>query len=123
MSSIRLHHMSLTHPQTLINKSLPKAFRHTKTNQNILEEILEDTTTSWNTPCHKQHQRRFRSTEYKEYSKQNHSNHLPRSQNSLESSSKASRNFKKPQISEVLQIEASKAPKNFHHKPLKTKNT
>ena len=143
MSSIRLHHMSLTHPQTLINKSLPKAFRHTKTNQNILEEILEDTTTSWNTPCHKQHQRRFRSTEalimesspkasrnfknfnleYKEYSKQNHSNHLPRSQNSLESSLKASRNFKKPQISEVLQIEASKAPINFHHKPLKTKNT
>ena len=38
MSPIRLHHVSLTHPQTPINRSLPKAFggilerpRHTKT--------------------------------------------------------------------------------------------
>ena len=39
-----------------------------------------------------------------------------------ESSSKASRNINKSQISETLQIQASKAPKNFHHKPLNTKN-
>ena len=60
--------------------------------------------------------------EYEEHLKRNHPNHLPRSQSSLESSSKASRNFKKPQISEALQIQASKAPKNLHHKPSKMKN-
>ena len=49
----------------------------------------------------------------------NYPNHIPRSQSSLESSSKASRNLNKPQISEALQIQASKAPKNFHHKPSK----
>ena len=51
-----------------------------------------------------------------------HPNYLPRSQSSLESSSKASRNLNKPQISEALRIQAFKAPKNFHHKPSKTKN-
>ena len=59
---------------------------------------------------------------YKEHSKQNHPNYLPRSQSSLESSSKASRNLKQPQISEALRIQASKAPKNFHHKSSNTKN-
>ena len=61
--------------------------------------------------------------EYEEHSKQNHPNYLPRSQSSLESSPKASRNLNKSQISEAQQIQASKAPKNFHHKPSKTKNT
>ena len=42
--------------------------------------------------------------EYEEHSKRNYLNHFPRSQSSLESSSKASRNFKKPQINEALQI-------------------
>ena len=60
--------------------------------------------------------------EYKEHSKRNHLNHLPKSQRSLESSSKASRNLNKPQIGEALRIQASKAPKNFHHKPSNTKN-
>ena len=59
---------------------------------------------------------------YEEHSKQNHPNYLPRSQSSLESSLKASRNLNKSQISEAQQIQASKAPKNFHHKPSKTKN-
>ena len=40
--------------------------------------------------------------EYEKHSKRNHPNHLSRSQSSLESSSKVSRNFKKPQISEAL---------------------
>ena len=31
MSPIKLHHVSLIHPQTLINRSLPKAFQHTHT--------------------------------------------------------------------------------------------
>ena len=59
---------------------------------------------------------------YEEHSKQNHLNYLPKSQSLLESSSKASRNLNKLQISETLRIQASKAPKNFHHKPSKTKN-
>ena len=61
--------------------------------------------------------------EYKEHSKRNYPNHIPRFQSSLESSLKASRNLNKSQISEILRIQASKAPKNFHHKPLKGKNT
>ena len=60
---------------------------------------------------------------FRSHSKQNHPNYPPRSQSSLESSSKASRNLNKPQISEALLIQASKTPKNFHHKPSKTKNT
>ena len=36
---------------------------------------------------------------------------------------KGSKNINKPQIGEALRIQASKAPKNFHHKPSKTKNT
>ena len=59
---------------------------------------------------------------YKEHSKRNLPNYLLRSQSSLESSSKASRNSKKPQISEALRIQASKALKNFHHKLSKTNN-
>ncbi|KAL4600788.1 hypothetical protein ACB092_11G224800 [Castanea dentata] len=61
--------------------------------------------------------------EYKQHSKQNHPNYSSRSQSSLESSSKASRNLNKPQIGKALRIQASKAPKNFHHKPSNTKNT
>ena len=60
--------------------------------------------------------------ESKEHSKRNHPNHIPRSQSSLESSSKASRNLNKPQIGEALHIQASKASKNFHHKPSNMKN-
>ena len=60
---------------------------------------------------------------YEEHSKQNHPNYLPRSQSSLESSPKASRNLNKSQISEAQRIQASKALKNFHHKPSKMKNT
>ena len=64
-----------------------------------------------------------RTFKHEEHSKQNHSNYLPRSQSSLESSSKASENLNKPPINKALQIQASKAPKNFHHKPSKRKNT
>ena len=60
--------------------------------------------------------------EYEEHSKQNHPNYLPRSQSSLESNPKASRNLNKSQINEAQRIQASKAPKNFYHKPSKTKN-
>ena len=54
--------------------------------------------------------------------KQSHPNYFPRSQSSLKSSSKASRNLNKLQISEALRIQAFKASKNFHHKPSKRKN-
>ncbi|KAL4602077.1 hypothetical protein ACB092_10G026300 [Castanea dentata] len=60
--------------------------------------------------------------EYRQHSKQSHPNYLSRSQRSLESSSKASRNLNKPQIGKALRIQASKASKNFHHKPSNTKN-
>ena len=138
MSPIKLHHMSLTYPQTPINKSLSKAFQHTHTQQDTLGEILGNPPRD---TCHKQHQRIFRSTEtllesspkasrnfknfnleYEENSKQNHPNYLPRSQRSLESSSKASKIFKKLQTSKALWIQASEAPKNFHHKPSNTNN-
>ena len=124
MSPIKLCHVSLTHPQTPINRSLPKAFLDRPRDLK-----------------HKQHQRRFKSTEtllessleasrnfknfnfeYEEHSKRNHLNHFPRSQRSLESSSKASRNLKKSQISEALWIQAFKASKNFLHKPSNSKN-
>ena len=60
---------------------------------------------------------------YEEHSKMNHPNHIPRSQSSLESSLKASRNLNKPQNSETLRIQASKTLNNFHHKSSKMKNT
>ena len=129
MSPIRLRHMSLTHPQTPINRSLPKAFQ--KSQEGNPEELR----------LKSQRRPRFRSPEtlleqsfeasknfknfnfeYEEHSKRNHPNPLPRSQRSLESSSKASRNSKKPQINEALRIQASKATKNFHHKPSNMKN-
>ena len=97
MLPIRLCHVSLTHPQTPKNRRLPNAFK--KKRPSHLE--------------HKQHQRRFKSTEAllesspeasrnfknfdlkcKEHSKQNYLNYLPRSQRSLESSSKTSTNHK-----------------------------
>ena len=60
--------------------------------------------------------------EYEEHLKRNHPNYIPRSQSSLESSSKASRNLNKSQISKALWIQASKALKNFQHKSSNTKN-
>ena len=57
-----------------------------------------------------------------EHSKRNHSSHFSRSQSSLESSSKASINTKRLQISESLQIQASKIQNNFHYKFSKTRN-
>ena len=116
VSLIKLSHVLLTHPQTPINRSLPKAFKgRSWRHQDILGG---GTKTSWErTPRdlggpshleHKQHQRRFRSTEAllesspeasrnfknfdlkcKEHSNQNHLNYLPRSQRSLESKLKS----------------------------------
>ena len=46
MSPIKLRHMSLTNPQTPINRSLLKAFQRTKTHQEILghQDILGEET-------------------------------------------------------------------------------
>ena len=88
-SPIRLRHVSLTFPQTPKNRSLPKtAFLHTRTSWER----------SWKTPmhqCHKQHQRRFKSTE-----------------GLLESSPEASRNFKNFNIwiRRTFETESSKLP-------------
>ena len=136
MSPIKFCHVLLTHSWTPINKSLPKAFLDTKTPWER----------SWNTHAKRSRaqaaskkiqkyrsfllesspevSRNFKNfnLKYREHSKQNHPNYLPRSQRSLESSSKASRNFKKLHTGEALWIQASKAPKNFRHKPSNMKN-
>ena len=131
VSSIRLRPVSLTHPQTPINRSLPKAFQKIKTSWDRprhlgrgLGRYLEFRSPEALLEPSPEASRNFKNFnfEYKEHSKRNHLNYLPRSQRSLKSSSKASRNLNKSQISETLQIQASKAPKNFHHKPSNTKN-
>ena len=122
VSPIRLCHVSLTHPQTPINRSLPKAFQKhwRRFGRGELEEIkIEKSKSSIGTKLWSLQELQLR---IQRSLKRNHPNHLLRSQRSLESSSKASRNLNKPQIGETLQIRASKAPKNFHHKPLNTKN-
>ena len=103
--------MSLTHPQTPINRSLPKAFKRRREfrNTKALQKSSLETLKNFN-------------PKIEEHSKQNHPNYLPRSQRSLESSSKASKNLNKLQIGEALRIQASKATKNFHHKSSNTKN-
>ena len=114
MSPIKFRHISLTHPQTPINRSLPKAFRHTPRHlgrdlgrhQDIqsISSIKEDSEALRSTETLLESSleafRNFKNfgLKCKEYSKQNHLNYLPRSQRSLESSSKASRNLNKPQI-------------------------
>ena len=179
---IRLHPMSLTHPQTLINRSLPKAFKRTKPSgaqstskkiqkhlevqklcknqaskpsttsrtstsnarniqSRIIQTICLDLQVHWNqaqkppetSTNHKSaklyglslqspEELPLQTFKNEEQPKRNHSNHLPRSHRSLESNSKASRNLNKLQISEVLQIQASKVLKNFNHKSSNTKN-
>jgi len=111
VSPIGLRHVSLTHSQTPINRSIPKAFERKRgfRNTKALQESSLKAFKNFN-------------PKIEEHSKQNHPNHLPRSQRSLESSSKASKNLNKLQIGEALRIQASKAPKNFHHKPSNTKN-
>ena len=114
MSPIKLRHVLLTHPQTPINRSLPKAFQR-RSRLRSPEALLEPSFEA---------SKNFKNFnfEYKEHSKRNHPNHLPRSQRSLESSLKASRTSTNPQIGEALRIQASKAPKNFRYKPSNTKN-
>ena len=97
MSPIRLRHVSLTYSQTFINRSLPKAFQRRaegglrlkswrRSRLRSPEALLEPSFEA---------SKNFKNFnfEYEEHSKRNHPNHLPRSQRSLESSSKASRNL------------------------------
>ena len=124
MSPIKLYHMSITHTQTPIIGSHPKAFLCTKTStlQAASKKIQKYRSSAGIKPKAFRNFKNF-NLKYEEHSKQNHSNYLPKSQSSLELSSKASKNFKQPQISETVWIQASKAPKNFPHKPSKMKNT
>ena len=131
MSPIKLSHMSLTHPQTPINRSLPKAFLQTKTSWEK----------SWKTPrhpCHKQHQRKFKSTEaLLESNPEASKNFNLQIQRTFEVESsklpaqilkfveimpKSLQKLQELHIGEALRIQASKALKNFRHKPLNTKN-
>ena len=154
VSPIRLRHVSLTHPQTPINRSLPKTFKVFKerprtsraqaTSEKIqkhseVQKLYENQaskpsrtstskskntrsvniqticldpkvygnqtqksknpqqTTNWwsSTDSNLQSPEELppQTFKYEEHSKQNHLNYLPRSQSSLESSSKASRNL------------------------------
>ena len=77
VSPIKFCHMSLTHLQTLINRSLPKAFEGTKTPRRDLEfkspeALLEPSPEAF---------KNFKNFnfEYEEHSKRNHTSHLPRS--------------------------------------------
>ena len=110
--------MSLIHPQTLINRSLSKAFQHTHTH------TYQESNTSWKTS-------RFRSTEtllessleasknfknfnfeYEEHSKRNYPNHLPKSQRSLETSLKPPKTSTNNQLVNL-----------YRFKPLKPRRT
>ena len=94
VSPIKLRHVSLTHSQTSINRSLPKAFGE------ILRRVGEETPRFKSTEAllkpSPEASKNFKNFafESKEHSKRNHPNHLPRSQRSLEPNFKASKNFK-----------------------------
>ena len=106
-------------PKTPINRSLPEIFRRTKIQRAKTQRtgfrrekaLLESSPEA---------SRNFKNFNPKigEHSKQNHLNYLPRSK-SLRKSSSRCENINKSQISEAPRIHA---PKNFHHKPLNTKN-
>ena len=68
VSPIKLRHVLLSHPQTPINKSLPKTFRRTKgfRSTKALQESSLKAFKNFN-------------LEIKEHSKQNHPNYVPRS--------------------------------------------
>ena len=121
--SFKLWHVSLlianymwSHlPKTPINKDLPRSYERDLETLKGLKVLPEPSSKA------SKNLKNF-TFESEEYSKQIHSSHPSRSKSSLESNSKASINTKKLQISETLWIQASKAPRNFHHKSLKTKN-
>ena len=58
---------------------------------------------------------------YEEHSKRNHPNYIPRSQSSLESSSKASRNLNKPQIGESFTDSSLQSPEELPPQTFKYK--
>ena len=122
MSPIKLRHVSLTHPQTPINRSLPKAFKgRSWRHQDILGEEtktpgrdLEFRSPKALLELGLEASKNFKNFnfDYEEHSKRNHPNHIPRSQSSLESSSKASRN-----------LTNHKSVKLYRFKPLKPRRT
>ena len=109
-------------PQTPINRSLPKAFQESWEETKRRRSRLRNPKVLLKLSFEVSKNFKNFNFEYEKHSKRNHPNHLPRSQRSLESSSKASKNLNKPQIGEALWIQATKALKNFRHKPSNTKN-
>ena len=111
MSPIRLCHVSLTHSQTPINRSLPKAFggdKDLEVQKLCKNQVSKPSRTS--TPKSKNTRSRIIQT-------------ICLDPKFTGIKLKSSKNNNKSQISETLRIQASKALKNFHHKPLKMKNT
>ena len=93
MSPIRICHVSLTHPRTPINRSLPKTFQREAREGLKLKSWRRSRLRSPETMLEPSFEASNFNFECKEHSKRNHPNHLPRSQSSLESSLKASRNL------------------------------
>ena len=103
VSPIGLCHVLLTHLQTPINRSLPKTFRRAKIQKGQDSEgprfrgprFRSEKALLESSPETSSNFKNF-DLKCKEHSKQNHLNYLPRSQRSLEPSSKASKNLNKP---------------------------
>ena len=102
--------------KSCINRDPPFSYGGDSKTFRCLEELC------WNQTPKPPRISRTSTSKSQEHSKRNHSSHSSRSQSSLESSSKASINTKRLQISESLQIQASKIQNNFHYKFSKTRN-
>ena len=118
MSPIKLRHVSLTHPQTPINRSLPKTFRRTKIQKDQDSEVKK---LCWNQALKPPGTSRT-STPKSENIRSRIIQTICLDPKVCRNQAQRSENIIKSQISEALRIQASKAPKNFHHKPSNTKN-
>ena len=112
MSPIGLHHVSLTHPKTPINRSLPKAFGGRPEDLEVQKLCKNQASkpSRISTPKSKNTRSRIIQTIYLD-------------PNFYGNQAQMFENINKPQIGEALRIQASKVLENFHHKPSKTKNT
>ena len=129
MSPIELRHVLLTHLQTPINRSLPKTFRRTKIQEKDQDtKIQQDQDSEVKKLCWNQALKPPATSRTTTPKSKNIRSRIIQTMcldpkvyvNQAQSSEK---NINKPQIGETLRIQASKAQKNFHRKPSKTKNT
>ena len=113
VSPIELRHLSFTHPQTPINRSLPKAFKRRTEDLEVQKLYKNQASKPWRTSTPKLKNTRSRIIQTMCLDSKVYGNQAQSSE----------KNINKPQIGEALRIQASKVLKNFHHKPSKTKNT